>query len=87
VASVGERPSILSRLEQLRRVLGVEQDVIDHIERRVTHPDQAHRYFAVGFRDGKVRVVFPADGDPLRYEEQVTATELWGIETRPEDMN
>jgi hypothetical protein len=53
VASVGERPSILSRLEQLRRVLGVEQDVIDHIERRVTHPDQAHRYFAVGFRDGK----------------------------------
>lgn len=81
VASLGERPRIASRVEQLRRLAGHEADeVIAHIEERAAEPDQAHRYFAVGFRDGKVRIVFPTDDDPLRYEQQVIANELWGVD-------
>lgn len=70
-----------SKLERLRRSKerGAD-DLIAHIEQRADHPDQARRYFAVGFRDGKVRIVFPADGDPLRYEQQVTAEPLFGID-------
>jgi len=50
------------------------------MERLATHPDQARRFFAVGFRDGNVRVVFPGKDDPLRYEQQVVADQLWGID-------
>ena len=80
VASVGERPLIMSRLEQLHRSEEPGEDAIAHIEQRAARPDQGRRYFSVGFRDSKVRIVFPVDDDPLRYEQQVTASELWGIE-------
>jgi hypothetical protein len=34
-------------------------------------PNQARRYFAVGLRDNKVRIVFPAENDPLCFEQQI----------------
>ena len=63
VASVGERPLIMSRLEQLHRSEEPGEDAIAHIEQRAAHLDQGCRYFSVGFRDGEARIVFPAGGD------------------------
>jgi DNA invertase Pin-like site-specific DNA recombinase len=74
VASVGERPRIASRVEQLRRSVGRGAgDVIAHIEERAADPDQTRRYFAVGFRDGKVRMVSPKDDDPHELRQHVLA--------------
>jgi hypothetical protein len=61
-------------------------DVIDHVEQLAAHPDQSRRYFAVGFRDAAVRPVFPVYGDPLRFDQQVIASELWGIEVLEPDV-
>jgi hypothetical protein len=61
-------------VEQLRRLAGHEADeVIAHIEARAAEPDQARHYFAVGFRDGKVRIVSPADDDPLELKQRILA--------------
>ena len=48
-------------------------DVIAHMTQLATHIDQSRRYFALGFRDSDVRVVFPTENDPLRYEQQIIA--------------
>jgi len=45
------------------------------MEQQAAHPDQSRRYFAVGFRDGNVRIVFPSDDDPLRYRQQIVGKE------------
>jgi hypothetical protein len=80
VASIGERPSMEARVDQLRRMTGSEhEDIAAHMSALAASPNQARRYFAVGLRDNKVRVVFPDENDPLRYREQITADELWGI--------
>jgi DNA invertase Pin-like site-specific DNA recombinase len=80
VASIGERPSMEARVDQLRRMTGSEhEDIAAHMSALAASPTQARRYFAVGLRDNKVRVVFPDENDPLRYREQITADELWGI--------
>jgi hypothetical protein len=61
-------------VEQLRRSVGRgAEDVIAHIEERAADPDQTRRYFAVGFRDGKVRIVFPKDDDPYELRQHVLA--------------
>jgi hypothetical protein len=67
-------------VEQLRRFAGHKADeVIAHIEARAAEPDQARHYFAVGFRDGKVRIVSPADDDPLELKQRILA-DAKGIE-------
>jgi hypothetical protein len=43
------------------------------MEQQAAHPDQSRRYFSVGFRDSKVRIVFPEVDDPLRYQQQIVA--------------
>ena len=73
IASIGEKPKIESRLNELLKMGGVGKDIIGHIEQRAGHPDQSRRYFAVGFRDGGVRAVFPADTDPLGFKQQIVA--------------
>jgi DNA invertase Pin-like site-specific DNA recombinase len=74
IGSVGEGPRMRDAIDRARKELGLEAgDVIAHMERLAAHPNQTRRFFAVGFRDGNVRVVFPAKDDPLRYEQQVVA--------------
>jgi hypothetical protein len=47
--------------------------VIAYMEQLAAHPDQSRRYFAVGFRDSDVRIVFPSEDDPLQYRQQAIA--------------
>jgi Recombinase zinc beta ribbon domain len=81
IGSVGEGPRLREAIDRARKEFGSEAgEVIAHMERLVMHPDQARRFFAVGFRDGSVRVVFPAKDDPLRYEQQVVAGQSGGLD-------
>jgi len=81
VATLGERPNMARRAEEVRTLVGEQaNDVTDYIFARSEHPDQSRRYFAVGFRDSRVRIVFPDDKDPRRYEQQILAQEGRGIE-------
>ena len=73
-APLGNSPTMQKHIEQLRGMTGGEaDDVIAHMQRLAAHPDQSRRYFAVGFRDAAVRIVFPAYDDPLRFEQQIVA--------------
>ncbi|MBR1248954.1 recombinase family protein [Bradyrhizobium sp. AUGA SZCCT0169] len=74
VAPEGEQPKIAKIVEDTRRLFGEDaKDVVEYIEQRGKRPDQERRYFAVGFRDSRVRIVFPDDNDPLMYQQQITA--------------
>jgi DNA invertase Pin-like site-specific DNA recombinase len=74
IAPQGSLPTMRRTIEQLQAVTGGEtDDVIAHMQQLAAHPDQSQRYFAIGFRDAAVRVVYPASGDPLRFEKQVVA--------------
>jgi DNA invertase Pin-like site-specific DNA recombinase len=74
IAPQGALPAMQRSIEQLQEMAGGEADeVVAHMQQLAAHPDQSRRYFAVGFRDAAVRVVFPVYGDPLRYEQQVVA--------------
>lgn len=75
IAPQGALPAMQKSIQHLRRSVGEEaHDVITHMEQLAAHPDQSRRYFAVGFRNAAVRAVFPASGDPLRYEQQIIAS-------------
>jgi hypothetical protein len=54
-------------IDQLKGMSAGEADDVIVMEQKAAHPDQSRRYFAVGFRDSSVRIVFPAVDDPLRY--------------------
>jgi hypothetical protein len=90
VATLGERPRIQKSIDYLRTTAAQDTgDVIAYMEQLVAHPDQCRRYFAVGFRDSKARIVFPAGDDPLRYEQQIVAKERLSIispDGRAEDL-
>jgi DNA invertase Pin-like site-specific DNA recombinase len=74
VGSVGEQPRMSVAIERLRQSSGSEtEDVVAHMEQLASHPDQSRRYFAVGFRDSDVRIVFPDNENPLEYRQQVLA--------------
>ncbi|WP_079606598.1 recombinase family protein [Bradyrhizobium erythrophlei] len=74
VASIGESPRIRKSIDQMKKLDAQDlEDVIAQMEQRAGHPDQSKRYFSVAFRDSAIRIVFPADGDPLRYQQQVVA--------------
>jgi DNA invertase Pin-like site-specific DNA recombinase len=86
IATLGEQPKITRIAEEVRQSLGDEaKDVADHIMARAQHPDQSRRYFAVGFRDSRVRIVFPDDNDPLSYEQQIVAQQGQSIDMIPAD--
>jgi len=79
VATLGERPR-MQKSDYLRTTAAQDTgDVIAYMEQLSALPDQCRRYFAVGFRDSKARIVFPADDDPLRYEQQIVAQERLSI--------
>jgi DNA invertase Pin-like site-specific DNA recombinase len=87
VAPLGAQPKMRSSIQQLRTMtVDHNSDIIDHMEQLAAHPDQSRRYFAVGFRDAAVRAVFPVYGDPLRFDQQVIASELRGIEVLEPDV-
>jgi hypothetical protein len=72
IGSIGDRPRTERAIEYLKATAADDAgDVIAHMEQKAAQPEQARRYFAVGFRDSNVRIVFPADYDPLRYEQQI----------------
>ena len=82
VASLGEAPKVARIAEELERSYGSEaNDVVDHLNRRANDPQQSRRSFAIGFRDNRVRVVFPHKQDPLRYEQQILANLQSGLQT------
>jgi hypothetical protein len=61
-------------------------DVISQMESRIAAGDDNAPYFAVGFRNGTVRAVFPATGDALGYHQQVLATKA-GIRLLSENLD
>jgi hypothetical protein len=84
VASLGSKPRLQASIERLRGIAGKE-GAVAHMSRAAVHPDHSRRYFAVGFRDSNVRVVYPDDDDPLQFKQQVVASEASGFEfLRPE---
>jgi DNA invertase Pin-like site-specific DNA recombinase len=81
VGSLGEQPRMRRTVDALREITGTEAEaVITYMERLASAPEQSRRFFAVGFRDSNVRIVFPNPDDPLRYEQQVTADKVQGIQ-------
>lgn len=79
VASIGEKPQADARLGRLLKMDGIDGDVIDHVERLAMRPDRSRRPFAVGFRDGGVRVVSRKDTNPLELQRRTL--------TRPTELN
>lgn len=79
VASLGSKPRLQASIERLRGIAGKE-GAVAHMSRAAVHPDHSRRYFAVGFRDSNVRVVFPDDDDPLHFTQQIVASEASGFE-------
>jgi hypothetical protein len=77
IAPLGDRPRMRKSIDRLKALTieGEADDVIAYIKQQAAHPDQSRRYFAVGFRDGNVRIVFPSDDDPLRYQQQIVGKE------------
>lgn len=75
VAPQGGQPRLFKIAEETRERFGDEAaQVADRIARRAISPEQTLRYFSVGFRDGRVRIVFPDAKDPLKYEQQIVAS-------------
>jgi hypothetical protein len=86
VASLGEAPKVARIAEELERSYGSEaNDVVSHLKRRANDPQQSRRYFAIAFRDKRVRVVLPHKQDPLRYEQQILANPRSGLQTFGEE--
>ena len=71
VATLGDRPRLKRTIEFLEQQPDSE-DVVFYLKERLSEREAARRYFAVGFRNNSVRVVYPHDDDPLKYEEQIT---------------
>lgn len=71
VATLGDKPKLQRAIEFLEQQPNSE-DVISHLKERLSEHDAARRYFAVGFRNNSVRVVYPHDDDPLKYDQQIT---------------
>jgi hypothetical protein len=69
-------------IDRLKQMAGSEAHaMVAYMEQVASRPKQSRRFFAVGFRDSNVRIVFPNDSDPLKFEQQVTADKVWGLQT------
>ena len=74
VAPLGHRPNVEKTIEFIRGQPGAT-DVVAHMEARLAAGTDDVPYFAVGFRNGTVRGVYPNEDDPLEYRQQVVANE------------
>jgi hypothetical protein len=74
VAPLGDRPKTERAVDFLRGQPGAT-DVVLHMEARLAEGADDAPYFAVGFRKGSARAVFPNDGDALDYRQQVIAND------------
>ncbi|WP_045004657.1 recombinase family protein [Bradyrhizobium sp. LTSP857] len=80
VASIGEAPLVEERVRKFQELAGpAHEDIVSAMSAPSGFRD--HRYFSVGLRDGKVRIVFPDRDDPLKFRQQITADGLWGIQS------
>jgi hypothetical protein len=88
IGSVGIKPRLLASIDRLRRSPDPRAEAaIAHMSLAAAHPYRSRRYFTVGFRDSNVRSVFPNDDDPLRFQQQIVASELSGFEIlRPDGV-
>ncbi|MCA1401336.1 recombinase family protein [Bradyrhizobium sp. BRP56] len=75
VAPQGGQPRLAQIANKTREAFGNEaMHVADYIARRALAPEQSLRYFSVGFRDGRVRIVLPDAKDAFKYEQQIIAS-------------
>jgi len=72
VAPAGSSPSIRKALVLLKDDPAAS-DVVQRLNERLSH-EQGKRWFAVGFKDGSVRAIYPSDHDPLQFDEQVVSS-------------
>jgi hypothetical protein len=89
VAPLGDRPKVEKTIDFLRGQAGAT-DVIAHMEARLASGTDDLPYFAVGFRNGTIRTVYPSEPDPLNYRQQVVGNNdgirLLSIEIDPEEL-
>ncbi len=74
VAPLGDRPNVEKTIDFLRGQPGAT-DVVAHMEARLAAGTDDVPYFAVGFRNGTVRSVYPSADNPLEFRQQVVANE------------
>jgi DNA invertase Pin-like site-specific DNA recombinase len=72
VAPLGHRPKT-ERLIQYLRGEPMGADVVAYLREQLASRIDDRPYFAVGFRNGTVRAVYPNADDPLTYDQQVLA--------------
>jgi hypothetical protein len=72
VALLSDRPEVERAIVFIREQPGAT-DVVSHMEERLAAGTDDVPYFAVGFRNGTVRAVYPSGDDPLAYRQQVVA--------------
>jgi hypothetical protein len=84
LAPVGHTPLINKTLEFLRDQPDA-QDVIQHLEQKLQSEEEARPYFAVGFKNGTTRAVFPNKDDPTRVYVQATSSPDEGLVLRYPD--
>jgi DNA invertase Pin-like site-specific DNA recombinase len=85
LAPLGDRPRVERTIEFIREQPGAT-DVVSHMEERLAAGNDDVPYFAVGFRNGTVRAVYPSRDDPLAYRQQVVANEA-GIQFLSEEVD
>lgn len=75
VAPQGGRPRLeMIAAETLTKFGKEAADVAHFIAKRGAQLEQTHRYFTVGLRDSRVRIVFPDEEEPLKFRQQIIAT-------------
>ncbi len=84
VAPVGSAPLTRNAIHALKSDPKATSmaDVIAHLEQKVMDKSESRRYFAVGFKAGNVRVVYPNPNDPLQLDEQIVSADLIAPRTR-----
>lgn len=77
VAPQGDAPKMLKNVETVKSLQdGPHADVIEYMSQMADQSEQSRRYFAVGFKDAAVRVVYPKYGDPVSYETQIETSQF-----------
>jgi DNA invertase Pin-like site-specific DNA recombinase len=85
VAPCGHTPLVRRTIEFLKGQPGNTLDVTGHLERRLESEEEARPYFAVGFKNGTTRAVFPNKDDPTRVYVQATSSPDEGLVLRYPD--
>ena len=80
VAPLGSAPLTRKSIKFLKKNHPVDGlDVAEHLKSKLAEERENRRYFLIGFKDGTVRGVYPEQGDPLEFEEQIISSEEAGI--------